>query len=101
MLTLRIYNLRTEKQEEKFADLYDYLYKDEYQQLAIQNDLIEYQNSIQSKNELENELDRLLVFYEGMTMRVDWNGILIYGDILDNNTYDYIIDELTIKCFGF
>lgn len=97
MLTLRIYNLRTEKQEEKFADLYDYLYKDEYQQLAIQNDLIEYQNSIQSKN----ELDRLLVFYEGMTMRVDWNGILIYGDIFDNNTYDYIIDELTIKCFGF
>jgi hypothetical protein len=101
MLTLRIYNLRTENQEEKFADLYDYLYKDEYQQLAIQNDLIEYQNSIQSKIELENELDRLLVFYEGMTMRVDWNGILIYGDILDDNTYDYIIDELTIKCFGF
>lgn len=101
MLTLRIYNLRTEKQEEKFADLYDDLYKDEYQKLAIQNDLIEYQNSIQSKIELEDELDRLLVFYEGMIMRVDWNGILIYGDTFDSNTYDYIMNELTIKCFGF
>jgi hypothetical protein len=97
MITIRVYNLRTEKQVEEFSDLYDDLYKDEHQELAIKNDLIEFQNSVNTQQELEMQINYLEHLYEGMTIRVESEGNLIYGDILDENTIDYILDELNLK----
>lgn len=97
MITIRVYNLRTEKQVEEFSDLYDDLYKDEHQELAIKNDLIEFQNSVNTQQELEMQIEDLYRLYEGMTIRVESEGNLIYGDILDENTIDYILDELNLK----
>lgn len=97
MITIRVYNLRTEKQVEEFSDLYDDLYKDEHQELAIKNDLIEFQNSVNTQQELEMQIEDLYRLYEGMTIRVESEGNLIYGDILDENTIDYILDELNVN----
>lgn len=97
MITIRVYNLRTEKQVEEFSDLYDDLYKDEHQELAIKNDLIEFQNSVNTQQELEMQIEYLYRLYEGMTIRVESEGNLIYGDILDENTIDYILDELNVN----
>lgn len=97
MITIRVYNLRTEKQVEEFSDLYDDLYKDEHQELAIKNDLIEFQNSVNTQQELELQINYLEHLYEGMTIRVEWKGNLIYGGILDVNTIDYILDELNLN----
>ena len=101
MITIRVYNLRTEKQVEEFSDLYDDLYKDEHQELAIKNDLIEFQNSVNTQQELEMQIEDLYRLYEGMTIRVEKEGNLIYGDILDENTIDYILDELNLKKMYF
>jgi hypothetical protein len=97
MITIRVYNLRTEKQVEEFSDLYDDLYKDEHQELAIKNDLIEFQNSVNTQQELEMQINYLEHLYEGMTIRVESEGNLIYGGVLDDNTIDYILDELNLK----
>lgn len=97
MITIRVYNLRTEKQEKEFSDLYDDLYKDEHQELAIKNDLIEFQNSVNTQQELEIQIKQLYHLYEGMTIRVEKDGNLIYGDVLDDNTIDYILNELNFN----
>lgn len=96
MITIRVYNLRTEKQEKEFSDLYDDLYKDEHQELAIKNDLIEFQNSVNTQIELETQINHLCHLYEGMTIRVEKEGNLIYGGVLDDDTIDYILDELNV-----
>lgn len=96
MITIRVYNLRTEKQVEEFSNLYDDLYKNEHQELAIENDLIEFQNSVNTQQELELQFDYLYLLYEGMTIRVEKEGNLIYGGVLDDNTIDYILDELNL-----
>ena len=97
MITIRVYNLRTEKQVEEFSDLYDDLYKDEHQELEIKNDLIEFQNSVNTQQELEMQINYLEHLYEGMTIRVESEGNLIYGGVLDDNTIDYILDELNLN----
>lgn len=97
MITIRVYNLRTEKQEKEFSDLYDNLYKDEHQELAIKNDLIEFQNSVNTQQELEMQINQLYHLYEGMTIRVENESILIYGGVLDDNTIDYILDKLNLN----
>lgn len=101
MITIRVYNLRTEKQVEEFTNLYDDLYKDEHQELAIKNNLIEFQNSVNTQQELETQIDYLYLLYEGMTIRVEREGNLIYGGVLDDNTIDYILDELNLKKMYF
>lgn len=101
MITIRVYNLRTEKQVEEFTNLYDDLYKDEHQELAIKNNLIEFQNSVNTRQELETQIDYLYLLYEGMTIRVEREGNLIYGGVLDDNTIDYILDELNLKKMYF
>lgn len=97
MITIRVYNLRTEKQVEEFSDLYDDLYKNEHQELAIKNDLIKFQNSVNTQQELEIQINQLYHLYEGMTIRVEWKGNLIYGGVLDDNTIDYILNELNLN----
>lgn len=101
MITIRVYNLRTEKQVKEFSDLYDDLYKDEHQELAIKNDLIEFQNSVNTQQELEIQINKLYHLYEGMTIRVERYGNLIYGGVLDDNTIDYILDELNLNKMYF
>lgn len=96
MITIRVYNLRTEKQVEEFSDLYDDLYQNEYQELAIKNDLIEFQNSVNTQLELETQINHLYHLYEGMTIRIERDGDLIHGGILDSYTIDYILDELNV-----
>jgi hypothetical protein len=43
------------------------------------------------------QINYLEHLYEGMTIRVEKEGNLIYGDILDENTIDYILDELNVN----
>lgn len=85
MVTIRVYNLRTEKQKQEFTDIYDELYK---------NDLIEFQNSVKTRQELVLQMNYLYLLYGGMTIRVIKDGNLIYGGLLYYNTIDYILDEL-------
>lgn len=94
MVTIRVYNLRTEKQKQEFTDIYDELYKNEHQELAVKNDLIEFQNSVKTRQELVLQMNYLYLLYGGMTIRVIKDGNLIYGGLLYYNTIDYILDEL-------
>ncbi len=84
-LRIRLYELKTEEQINQFNDIYDDLWKPQYNSIAESNNLI-CKEIVCSDDNILSMLNTLYPNFEGFTIQITdlENGVVFYGGVFDD-----------------
>lgn len=90
-LRIRLYELKTEEQINQFDDIYDDLWKTQYNSIAESNNLI-CKEVVCSDDNILSMLNTLYPNFEGFTIQITdlENRIVFYGGVFDDTYTEYV-----------
>jgi hypothetical protein len=90
-LRIRLYEFKTEEQINQFDDIYDDLWKTQYNSIAENNNLI-CKEIVCCDDNILSMLNTLYPNFEGFTIQITdlENGVVFYGGVFDDTYTEYV-----------
>ena len=90
-LRIRLYEIKTEEQINQFNDIYDDLWKPQYNSIAESNNLI-CKEIVCSDDNILSMLNTLYPNYEGFTIQITdlEKDVVLYGGVFDDTYTEYV-----------